>query len=106
LSFSDDSAASHFTRYIVLFLVRQATPLSFAEIAGHQTISVLSTSGFHGVMQQRVHQSWVHNIDEVRQRLLNLYHGMDHSAVDNVVDEWCKHLHFCVRANGLIFSSY
>jgi len=34
--------------------------------------SALSTAGFHGVMQQRVDQSWVHNIDEVKQRLLSL----------------------------------
>jgi len=47
-------------------------------------------------MQQQVHQSWVYSIDEVKQCLLNLCHGMDHSASDNAFDEWHKHLHACV----------
>jgi len=66
LGFSDDSAASHRTRCTVR-LLSQATPLSFAQIGGHQTglTSVLSTTGFTGVMQQQVHQSWVYNVDEV-----------------------------------------
>jgi len=61
------------------FSVRQHLfPLSFAHIGGYRTgpNSVLwrvsSTTGFHKVMQQRVYQSWNHNIDEVKQRLLNL----------------------------------
>jgi len=43
-------------------------------------------------MQQRVHQSWVHNTDEVKQRLLNLWHGnLWHqifvSAIDSAIDD-------------------
>jgi len=38
----------------------------------------------------------VHNIDEVKQCLLNLCHGIDDSAIDNVINEWSKHLHACV----------
>jgi len=85
------------------FSVRQHL---FAQIDGHRTgpTSVSSTADFHGVMQQRVHQSWVHNTDEVKQRLLNLCHGMDNSTIDNANDEWCKHLHACVQANGLLNS--
>jgi len=89
-------------------LLSLATPLSFAQIGGHQTglTSVLSTVGFLGVMQHRVHQSWVHNIDEVKQCMLNLCYGMDHSAIDNANAEWRKRIYACVRAFGLHFSSY
>jgi len=72
------TVAAHHTCYTVR-LLSQATLFSFAQIGGgHQTglTSVSSTAKFHGVMQQRVH-------DEVKQRMLNLCHGMDHSAIDN-----------------------
>jgi len=36
--------------------------------------SALSTTGFRGGMQQRVHQSWVRNSDEVKQCSLILCH--------------------------------
>jgi len=70
-------------------LNQSATPLSFAYIGGRQKgpTSVLSTTGFYGVMQQRFNQSWVHNVDEVKQRLMYLGDGMNHSAIDNAVDE-------------------
>jgi len=90
-------------------LLSQATLFSFIQIGGHRTgpgpTSVLSTTRLHGVMQQQVHQSWVHNIDKVKEHLLNLCHRMDHSAIDNGDDEWRGHLHACVRENGLHFSS-
>jgi len=30
-----------------------------------------------GIVQQRVYQSRVHNIDELKQRLLHVWHGID-----------------------------
>ena len=49
-----------------------------------------------GVVQQRVYQSPLHNIDELKQRLLHVWHGMDQSVIDNAIDE-C--LRACVRAD-------
>jgi len=57
-------------------------------------------------MQQRVTQSRLHYNDEVKQRSLNLCHGIDYTAVDRAIDEWREHLYACVRANGLLFGSY
>ena len=52
------------------------------------------------VLQQRVYQSRVHNIDELKQRLLQAWHSIDHNIVDNATDEWRGRLRACVRANG------
>jgi len=41
-----------------------------------------------GVVQQRVYQSWVHSIDELKQRLLHVWYGIDQTTIDNAVDEW------------------
>jgi len=53
-----------------------------------------------GVVQERVYQSWVHSIDELKQRLLHVWHVMDQSIIDSAVDEWHLRLHACVLAKG------
>ena len=40
-----------------------------------------------GVVQERVYQSQVHNIDELKQCLLHIWHGMGQSIIDSAVDE-------------------
>ena len=53
-----------------------------------------------GVVQERVYQSRMHSIDELKQRLLHVLHGMDQSIIDSTVDEWRLRLRACVRAKG------
>jgi len=53
-----------------------------------------------GVVQERVYQSWVqwvHSIDELKQRLLHVWHVVDQSIIDSAVDEWRLRLRACVR---------
>jgi len=42
----------------------------------------------------------VHTIDELKQRLLHVWHGMDQNIIDSAVDEWRLRLRACVRAKG------
>ena len=42
---------------------------------------------------------WVQNMDELKQRLLHVWHGMDQSITDNAIDEWRWRLQACARAN-------
>jgi len=44
-----------------------------------------------GDIQQRVHQLQLHRIDELKKRLLDVWHGMDQSVTD-ATDEWQKRL--------------
>jgi len=41
-----------------------------------------------GVIQERVYQSWVHSIDELKQCLIHVWYGMDQSIIDSAIDEW------------------
>jgi len=39
----------------------------------------------------------MHSIDELKQRLLHVWHGMDQSIIDSAVDEWRLRLRACVN---------
>ena len=42
----------------------------------------------------------LHNIDELKQRLVHVWHGMDQTVIDSAIDEWRGRLRACVRAKG------
>ena len=52
------------------------------------------------VIQQRVYETRVHDIDELRQRPLRVWHGLEQSLIDVAVDLWQTRLRACVHANG------
>ena len=52
------------------------------------------------VVQLRVYQSWVHNVDEFEQRLVRVWHGIDQTIIDNATDEWCGRLRAYVWEKG------
>ena len=53
-----------------------------------------------GVIQEQVYRTKVHNLDELKQRLIDVWRGMQQSVIDNAVNEWRKRLRACVRAKG------
>jgi len=55
------------------------------------------------VVQQRVYQSRVHNVDGLKRRLVHSWHGIDQTTIDNAIDEWHGCLRDCVRAKGEYF---
>lgn len=52
------------------------------------------------VMQRRVYQTKIHTIDELNQRLIEVWCGLEQSTVDMAVDQWRRRLRACVRAKG------
>ena len=52
------------------------------------------------VVQQRLYQSWVRNVDDLKQRLVHVWHGIDQTIIDNAIDEWHGRLRDCVWAKG------
>jgi len=47
-----------------------------------------------------VYETRVPDIDELRQHLLHVWHGLEQSLIDDAVDQWPTRLRACVRANG------
>ena len=44
--------------------------------------------------------NYVHDIDELLQRLLHVWRGFEQSLIDDAVDQWPTRLHACVPAIG------
>jgi len=43
-------------------------------------------------MQRRVYQRKIHTIDELKQRLIEVWSGFEQSTVDMAIDQWRKRL--------------
>ena len=70
-------------------------------IRARETISLLERDyKIWGVMQQRVYQTKVQNMNDLKRRLINVWADMQQSVIDDAVDQWRKRLHACVRARG------
>ena len=55
-------------------------------------------------MQQLVYEERrMNNVDELKQRLIAVWDGMQQNVIDLAVDEWRKRLRACVRAEGRQF---
>ena len=52
------------------------------------------------VMQERVYQTRVHDIDELRQRLITVWCELEQRIVDYAIDQWRRRLLACVDAEG------
>jgi len=51
-----------------------------------------------GVMQQRVYQTKVQDVNDLKRRMINVWADMQQTVIDDAIDQWRKRLHACVRA--------
>ena len=51
-------------------------------------------------MQDRVYQTKVQDIDDLKRRLVRVWAEMKQSVIDHAVDQWQKRLRACIRAKG------
>ena len=56
--------------------------------------------GIWSVVQQRLYETRVHDIDELRQCLLHVWCSLEQSLIDDAVDQWPTCVHACVHARG------
>ena len=102
LIFQQDSAPAHRARDTVRFL-EQSTSAFILPYVWPPNSTDLNPVDYKiwGDIQQRVHQSQLHSIDELKKRLLDVWHAMDQSVIDDAIDGWCcKRLRACIWAKG------
>jgi len=51
-----------------------------------------------GVMQHRVDQTKVKDLDDLKRRLIGVWAGVQQSLIDDAINQWRKRLRVCVRA--------
>jgi hypothetical protein len=52
------------------------------------------------VMQERVYRTKVRDIEDLRQRIVDVWDGLDQDIIDASVNQWRARLRACVAANG------
>jgi len=55
------------------------------------------------VMQERVYEKRVNDVDELCQRLLSVWHSIGQNVIDEAIDQWRARLTTCVQAKGSHF---
>jgi hypothetical protein len=97
--FQQDSAPAH-RAHDTVTLLEQATPAFIPPDLWPPNSPDLNPVDYRiwGTVQQRVYQTKVHNVDELKQRLVDIWHGMKQSVIDIAIDEWRHRLRACVRA--------
>jgi len=102
--FQQDSAPAHRARATLEYL-RQATPDFIAPDLWPPNSPDLNPVDYKiwGYVQERVYQKPVHDVNTLKQRLVEVWSDMQQSVVDSAIDEWRKRLRACVRENGRHF---
>jgi len=101
--FPQDSAPAHRARETVGVL-RRETPDFISPDLWPPNSPDLIPVGYEiwAVMQRRVYRRKIHTIDELKQRLIEVWCGLEQSTVDMAIDQWRKRL-ACVHAKGKHF---
>jgi len=99
--FQQDNAPAHRARDTAR-LLEQATPAFIPPDLWPANSPDLNPVDYRiwSVLQQRVYQSRVHDTDELKERLQQvwLWRNIDQSIIDNAIDEWRKRLRACLHA--------
>jgi len=54
-------------------------------------------------MQHRVYKCRMNSVNELKQRLIEVWNSLQQNVIDAAINEWRKRLRACVRADGQHF---
>jgi len=54
-------------------------------------------------MQEYVYRKAARNVDELKQRLIEAWSEIQHSVIDQAIDQWRDRLDACVKTKGKHF---
>lgn len=99
--FQQDSAPSH-RAHDTVALLKQETPEFIPPLLWPPYSPDLNPVDYKiwGVLQERVYQTRIRNVDHLRERLVEEWSRFDQSIIDGAVMQWRKRLTACVRCQG------
>jgi len=102
--FKEDSAPTHKARDTVALLQREV-PAFIAPNLWPPNSPDLNPVDYKvwGTMQDRVYRAKVWDVDDLKQRLIDVWDSMEQSVIDDVINQWRSRLRARVRAKGVHF---
>ena len=96
-----DSAPAHSARETIKLLQRE-TPAFISPDLWPPNSPDLSPVNYKicGVMQDRVYQKKVKDVNQLRERLVEVLAGLQQNVIDDAIDQWHRRLRACVRYRG------
>ena len=103
-TFQQDNAPAHRARETVQ-LLRAETPDFITPDMWPSNSPDLNPVDYRiwGVMQERVYQKPVRDVEDLKQRLVETWSDIDQNVIDQAIDQWRNRLKACVKANGKHF---
>ena len=85
--------------------LRQATPEFISPDLWPPNSPNLNTVDYKiwGCVQEHAYQKSIRDVDQLKQRLVEVWSGVQQTVLDAAIGEWRKRLRVCVRAKGHYF---
>ena len=102
--FQQDSGPAHCARDTIE-LLRHETPDFIGPDVWPANSSDLNPVDYRiwGLIQERVYQTAIQDIDDLKQRLTCIWAELKQSVVDEAIEQWRPRLRACIRAKGQHF---
>jgi inhibitor of nuclear factor kappa-B kinase subunit alpha len=99
--FQQDNAPAHRARDTVQLLQRE-TPDFIGPDLWPANSPDLNPVDYRiwGLIQERVYQTAIKDVNELKQRLISVWDELKQSVVDKAIEQWRPRLRACVRAKG------
>lgn len=99
--FQQDNAPAHRARETVE-LLRRETPQFIGPNLWPPNSPDLNPVDYKiwGVLQERVYQTPIRDVTDLRQRLIDTWSGISQKVIDEAIDQWRNRLNACVKAKG------
>src|SRR6218665_1970791 len=95
--FQQDSAPQHIEQITPLRCCDVKHQASLNQISGQQTQKTSIQLNL-GLIQERVYQTAIRNIDELNERLTVVWAELKQSVIDKAIEQWRPRLRACVQA--------
>src|SRR6218665_2853291 len=99
--FQQDSAPAHRAKDTVA-LMRRETPSFIGPELWSANLPDLNPVDYRiwGLIQERVYQAAIRDIDELKEHLIVVWAELKHSVIDKAIEQWQTKLRACVQAKG------
>jgi len=102
--FQQDNAPAHRTRDAIQLLQRETPDFIGPDLWPPNSLDLNPVDyKIWGIMQQRVYESRINNVGELKQCLHVVWHGVQQHIIVLAVSQWRQRLTACVRAHGSHF---